>query len=166
MAKAICQPPAMQIDPKKSYTAHFDTTKGTIDDQSVRQRSADHGQQLRLSGARRLLRRRELSPRHQRLHDSGRRPDRDGARRPRLQVERRSGRAATASRQPRHPEHGERREEHQRLAVLHHPHARRRTSTASTPSLAKWLTQPAWMSSTPSVRATRSIGHHHREVSR
>lgn len=31
MAKEYSSPPAMQIDPKKSYTAHFDTSKGAFD---------------------------------------------------------------------------------------------------------------------------------------
>jgi peptidyl-prolyl cis-trans isomerase B (cyclophilin B) len=31
MAKEYPNPPAMQIDPKKSYTAHFKTTKGDFD---------------------------------------------------------------------------------------------------------------------------------------
>ncbi len=31
MAKQYASPPAMQIDPKKTYVAHFDTAKGKID---------------------------------------------------------------------------------------------------------------------------------------
>ena len=46
--------------------------------------SAEDGQQLRLPGARRLLRRDDLPPRDPRLHGAGRRPDRHRHRRPRL----------------------------------------------------------------------------------
>ena len=76
-----------------------------------------------LQAARRtgLLRRPDLPPRHQGLHDPGRLPAGHGHRRPRLPVR---GRDQRAQDRARRAGHGQRRPEHQRLAVLHR-HARR-----------------------------------------
>ena len=65
-----------RIDPKKKYTATIETSRRHHEGRAVRRRSAEDGQQLRLPGARGLLRRRDLPPRHPRLHDPGRRPHR------------------------------------------------------------------------------------------
>ena len=83
-----------------------------------------------------VLRRRRLSPRHQRLHDPGGRPARDRHRRAGLQVRRRVPSVAPAH-EDRHPVDGQRRAEHQRQPVLHHARARRRISTTGTRSSAK-----------------------------
>ena len=65
---------------------------------------------------RRLLQRRHLPPRHPRLHDPGRRPDRDRLGRARAT---RSRTSSTTTGRARRARDGELRAEHERLAVLH-----------------------------------------------
>ncbi|CAA9480864.1 MAG: Peptidyl-prolyl cis-trans isomerase, partial [uncultured Rubrobacteraceae bacterium] len=95
--------------------------EGSHQDQAVCRQGAEHGQQLRLSGPRRLLRRDDLPPRHKRLHGAGRGPDRHGDGRSRLQDPRRVP-PGPPPRQARHPLDGELGAEHGRLAVLYHPY--------------------------------------------
>ncbi len=73
-------PPEMTIDPDKYYYATIRTEKGDIKIQLFAKR-AHYGQQLRLLGARGLLRQHDL-PRAGRLHGPGARPDRLRRRRP------------------------------------------------------------------------------------
>ena len=86
MPKQYSSPPAMTIDPKKTYRAVMNTSKGAINIDLFADRAPDHREQLRLPGARRLLRWRGLPPRAGGLHGAGRRPHRQRTRRPRLSL--------------------------------------------------------------------------------
>ena len=132
MAKQYDAPPPMVIDPTKRYTATISTDQGDIVIELFADKAPHDRQQLRLPGPRRLLRRRHLPPRHQGLHGAGRRSHRQRQRRPRLPFAD-EFHPALKHDQARHPLDGQRRPGHQRLAVLHHVRATRRTSTASTP---------------------------------
>ena len=114
-------PPSMTIDPDKKYTATFNLEKGdTLRGRAVREGGPDDGQQLRLPGPRRLLRRCDLPPGNPRLHGPGRRSDRHRDERTGLHDPGRVQPAETP-RQRRCPVHGEHRKpEQRRRTVVHH----------------------------------------------
>ena len=129
---ADCDP--VTTSPIQTATATLHTNRGDIKIASVRKPRTQDRRQLRGPGSRHqgvldrervrrsvrpVLRRRGLPPGHQRLHDSGRRPDRHRPRRPGLQVRRRVP-PRTAVRQALPVGDGQCRPGHQRLAVLHH----------------------------------------------
>ena len=101
---------------------------------------------------RQAVRRHGVPPGDQRLHDPGRRPAGHRHRQPGLPVRRRvPPRAAVRPALPAGD--GQRRPGHQRIPVLHHGRARRRTSTAGTRSSARSPTARAGRSSTRSPRS-------------
>ena len=72
--KSYSAPPADDDrSAQHSYSAKIETERRHADRRAVRRRCAEDGQQLRLPCPRGLLRRGDLPPRHQGLHDPGRR---------------------------------------------------------------------------------------------
>ena len=135
MAKQYSAPPEMVIDPSKRYTATISTDNGDI----VIELFADKAPRTVNNF---VFLAREGYYDGVTFHRvikgfmaQGGDPTGQRQRRSRLQVRRRVPPGAQARRR-RHPLHGQRRAGHQRLAVLHHLRAPRRTSTAGTPSSA------------------------------
>ena len=116
-------------------TATLNTSKGTIVVELFDEDAPKTVENFRKLAQRGLLRRADLPPCDQGLHDPGRLPAGHRHRRPGLHLR---GRDQRSQGRPRRARDGQRRPEHERLAVLHrHRRAAARGSTASTRSSAR-----------------------------
>ena len=95
--KQYDQPPKMTIDPQKSYTATFVTSKGKIVCELFAKDAPKTVNNFVFLAREKFLRRHHVPPRHQGLHGPGRRPHRHRPRRPRVSLRRRDRRQPPTS---------------------------------------------------------------------